>query len=65
VKLRGDAFEFTLDAGTGASSDVHRYYGAVTGASMQGEVAWGAGAFSRRYKWKATRTQAPREPLAQ
>jgi hypothetical protein len=65
VKLRGDVFEFTLDTGSGASGEVHRYYGTVAGAAMQGEVAWGAGAFSRRYKWKATRTQAPREPLAQ
>jgi SAM-dependent methyltransferase len=65
VKLRGDAFEFTLDTGAGANSELHRYRGTVAGTAMQGEVAWGAGALARRYKWKATRTRAPRTPLAQ
>ena len=65
VKLRGDAFEFTLDTGAGADSELHRYHGTVAGTTMQGEVAWDGGALARRYKWKATRTQAPRKPLAQ
>jgi hypothetical protein len=65
VRLRGDAFEFTVDSGAGAGSELHRYHGTVSGTTMQGEVAWGTGALSRRYKWKATRTAAPRKPFAQ
>ncbi|MPZ45417.1 MAG: methyltransferase domain-containing protein [Betaproteobacteria bacterium] len=65
VKLRGDAFEFTLDATTGADSELHTYRGKVAGTAMEGDVAWGSGALARRYKWKAIRVRAPREPLAQ
>jgi hypothetical protein len=63
VKLRGDALEFTLDTGAG-THEAHVYRGTVAGTTMQGEVSWGQGTLYRRYKWKAVRIQAPREPLA-
>jgi hypothetical protein len=65
VRLRGDAFEFTLDAGAGSGGELHTYRGKVAGTTMEGDVAWGTGALAKRYKWKAMRIQAPRESLAQ
>ena len=65
IKLKGDSFEFGLDSGPKAGGDRHAYRGKVTGDSMEGEVAWGVGLNAKRYKWKATRIDVPREPLAQ
>jgi len=64
VKLRGDAFEFSLDSG-GRAGDRFLYRGKVAGDTMQGEVHWGTGVAPRRYAWKATRIEAPSAPLAQ
>ena len=64
VKLRGDAFEFSLDSG-GRAGDRFLYRGKVAGDTMQGEVHWGTGVAPRRYAWKATRIEAPGAPLAQ
>jgi hypothetical protein len=64
TRLRGDAFEFTLDTGGAAGTELHAFRGKVAGATMEGDVAWGTGTLARRYRWKALRIQAPREPLA-
>ena len=64
VKVRGNAFEFSLDAGASAG-DRFLYRGKVAGDTMQGEVYWGTGVTARRYAWKATRIEAPSTPLAQ
>ena len=65
VKLRGNAFEFGLDAGERAGGDRFLYRGKVTGDAMQGDVVWGTGAGARRYAWKAKRVEPPDTPLAQ
>jgi len=65
VKLRGDTLEFGLDAGPRAGGDRFLYRGVVAGDTMQGDVSWGVGATAKRYPWKATRIEAPTEPLAQ
>ncbi len=64
TKLRGDAFEFDLDTAAGAGGDRHTYRGKVEGDALAGEVAWGFGAFAKRYKWKAKRLEPAADPLA-
>jgi hypothetical protein len=65
TRLKGDAFEFDFDSAVKGGGERHIYRGKVNGDTMEGEVAWGSGVAPRRYKWKATRIDAPREPFAQ
>jgi hypothetical protein len=65
AKLRGDNFEFALDTAGNPGGDRHAYRGKVNGDTIEGEVAWGYGAFARRYRWKASRVQPAAEPFAQ
>ncbi|RPI45979.1 MAG: class I SAM-dependent methyltransferase [Betaproteobacteria bacterium] len=64
IKLKGDAFEFGLDAGPKAGGDRYTYRGKVKGDTMEGEVAWGTGVAPKRYKWKATRLDSQKDPFA-
>jgi hypothetical protein len=63
TKLRGETFEFDLDTAA-AGGDRHTYRGKVEGDTLEGEVAWGFGAFAKRYKWTAKRLEPAAEPLA-
>lgn len=63
LKLRGNAFEFSLDTAERAGGDRYVHRAKVSGDTMQGEVEWGAP--GKRYAWKATRIDAPGSPLAQ
>jgi hypothetical protein len=64
AKLQGDAFEFVLDTAAAPASERHTYRGKVRGDTLEGEVAWGFGAFAKRYKWKAKRLEPSPDPLA-
>ena len=64
AKLRGDAFEFALDTLGNPGGERHGYRGKVSGDTIEGEVAWGYGAFAKRYPWKASRVERAAEPFA-
>lgn len=65
AKMRGNAFEFALDAAERSGGERYLHRGKVTGDTMQGEVHWGSGVLAKRYAWKAMRIDAPATPLAQ
>jgi hypothetical protein len=65
LRLRGNVFEFALDTGAKAGGDRYTHRAKITGDTLHGEVLWGAGPAPKRYRFKATRLEAPDTPLAQ